>query len=112
MADARRFDRSFTKVDRSTDDFLTSLARELRDPLHPLQCSLDLIHHYGAAVPAEIREIAQRQVDHLCRVIERLDVARPSINAGPMNLVTPAAANENLSDETGVIPQIPPAFAR
>lgn len=110
----RPYDRSNATAVRSPDNALASLARDLRDPLHPLQCSIDLIRHYqDRPLPAEVRELAQRQVDRLCQLIDRLDAPRPAVDTEPVALLVPPSANENRSACDDAQRRLtPPAFAR
>jgi two-component system, sensor histidine kinase len=72
---------------RNKDEFLAVLAHELRNPLSPLVTGLDLIRTYGIQHDGlhQIREIMERQVKHLIRLIDDLlDIAR--ISSGKINL--------------------------
>ncbi|HEX5055525.1 MAG TPA: response regulator [Gammaproteobacteria bacterium] len=72
---------------RNKDEFLAVLAHELRNPLSPLVTGLDLIRTYNIQHDGlnQIREIMERQVSHLIRLIDDLlDMAR--ISSGKINL--------------------------
>jgi PAS domain S-box-containing protein len=71
---------------RRKDEFLATLAHELRNPLAPLRNSLALLHLSGEGGPTDrVRAMMQRQVDHLVRLVDDLlDVSR--INAGKIVL--------------------------
>jgi signal transduction histidine kinase len=72
---------------RNKDEFLAVLAHELRNPLSPIVTGLDLIKSYGIQHDGlnQIREIMDRQVSHLIRLIDDLlDMAR--ISSGKINL--------------------------
>ena len=77
------------EADRRKDDFLATLAHELRNPLAPIRNSLLLMGHAagdgdGQDHEAE-RAMAERQVTHLARLVDDLmDVAR--INKGKIEL--------------------------
>ncbi len=63
------------------DDFLATLAHELRNPLAPIRNSLHLFRLSGEISPSlnTVREIMERQVDQMVRLIDDLlDVSRIS----------------------------------
>jgi signal transduction histidine kinase len=66
------------EADRRKDDFLATLAHELRNPLAPLRHGLDILRRNPDSSNAlEIREMMNRQVVHLVRLIDDLlDVSR------------------------------------
>jgi two-component system, sensor histidine kinase len=66
------------EADRRKDEFLAILAHELRNPLQPLQTAVEVLEHEpDKPVPARIRKIVQRQVQHITRLVDDLlDVAR------------------------------------
>jgi signal transduction histidine kinase len=66
---------------RAKDDFLAALSHELRNPLSPIQTSLDLIDRVepGSETATRALLIIRRQVDHLTRLVgDLLDVTRIS----------------------------------
>jgi His Kinase A (phospho-acceptor) domain len=68
------------RADRQKDDFLATLAHELRNPLAPLRTGLHVLQR-GTGTPEEqrVRNIMQRQLDHMVRPVdELLDIARIS----------------------------------
>jgi signal transduction histidine kinase/ActR/RegA family two-component response regulator len=72
---------------RRKDEFLASLGHELRNPLAPIRTSVSLLTHlYPDAAPvARIREVVERQVKLLTRLVDDLlDVAR--ITSGKITL--------------------------
>ncbi|NGZ84046.1 hybrid sensor histidine kinase/response regulator [Duganella aceris] len=72
---------------RRKDEFLASLGHELRNPLAPIRTSVSLLTHlYPDAAPvARIREVVERQVRLLTRLVDDLlDVAR--ITSGKITL--------------------------
>lgn len=74
------------QADRRKDEFLATLAHELRNPLAPLRTGMDLL---GTAPTKELAErtrgVMQRQLDHMVRLIDDLlDVAR--ITRGKLEL--------------------------
>jgi two-component system, sensor histidine kinase len=67
------------EADRQKDDFLATLAHELRNPLHPIRGAVELLRlHPGLHPEVELgRDVIDQQVNHLARLIDDLlDVAR------------------------------------
>jgi len=66
------------KADRRKDQFLATLAHELRNPLAPLRTGLQVLNiSQDAAVGADTRKMMDRQLSHMVRLIEDLlDVSR------------------------------------
>ena len=67
-------------ADRRKNEFLAVLAHELRNPLGPIRCATQIIRLSDIALPDEAeqaREIIERQVGHMVRLIDDLlDVSR------------------------------------
>jgi signal transduction histidine kinase/ActR/RegA family two-component response regulator len=66
-------------TERRRDEFLAALAHELRNPLAPIRAAVELMHLEGTppAMLAHARDVVERQVEHLSRLIEDLvDVSR------------------------------------
>jgi signal transduction histidine kinase len=66
-------------ADRRKDEFLATLAHELRNPLAPIRNALEIMRVGGAnpAAPERAREIIERQVGQMVRLInDLLDVSR------------------------------------
>jgi PAS domain S-box-containing protein len=74
--------RLLQEADNHKDQFLATLAHELRSPLAPIRSAVELMHHAGPAssdLHNQARDIISRQVDHLVRLVDDLlDVARIS----------------------------------
>jgi signal transduction histidine kinase len=68
------------EADRQKDDFLATLAHELRNPLAPLRYGLDILHKRPADDRAAmVRDMMDRQLVHLVRLIDDLlDISRVS----------------------------------
>jgi signal transduction histidine kinase len=87
---AKRQDRELRDLHRRKDEFLATLAHELRNPMAPLRSGLEVLRlaaeRPGARVDTgQIRLMMQRQVDHLVRLIDDLlEVSR--INTGKIEL--------------------------
>lgn len=64
-------------ANRSKDEFLAMLGHELRNPLSPITTALELIRLRGNPSMLKEREIIERQVAHLSRLVDDLlDVSR------------------------------------
>jgi PAS domain S-box-containing protein len=67
------------EADRRKDEFLATLAHELRNPLAPIRHGLELLRRGGVAGEATDRvyDTLERQTDHLVRLVDDLlDVSR------------------------------------
>jgi signal transduction histidine kinase len=71
---------ALTEADRRKDEFLATLAHELRNPLSPIRNGLDILRTSPTATKAEeIRDMMDRQLSHLVRLVDDLlDVSRVS----------------------------------
>ena len=85
--------------DRRKDEFLAILAHELRNPLQPLQTAVELMaHDADQPVPARVRNIIQRQVLTIGRLVDDLlDVAR--FTAGKLDLRREAVTVASVVEE-------------
>jgi signal transduction histidine kinase/CheY-like chemotaxis protein len=75
------------EVDRRKNSFLATLAHELRNPLAPVRAGLDVLRLAppGSETATEAREMMERQVDHLVRLVDDLlDISR--ITSGKVEL--------------------------
>jgi signal transduction histidine kinase/CheY-like chemotaxis protein len=65
------------EADKAKDDFLAMLGHELRNPLAPVLTALELMRLRGESGAQRERDIIERQVKHLVRLVEDLfDVSR------------------------------------
>lgn len=80
------------EADRRKDEFLATLAHELRNPLAPLRNGLDILQRSPHSENAgEIRNMMDRQLIHLVRLIDDLlDVSR--VSQGKIELRREAAS--------------------
>ena len=76
----RAYAGALMEADRRKDEFLATLAHELRNPLAPIRNGLDILRADPEAPNAEeIRDMMDRQLSHLLRLVDDLmDVSRVS----------------------------------
>src|SRR5262249_2413847 len=87
VGERRRAEQALKEADRRKNEFLAILSHELRNPLAPLRNATQLMRRIGTDDPqlAWSRDVIERQVDHLSRLVdELLDVSR--ISRGTINL--------------------------
>jgi PAS domain S-box-containing protein len=87
ITERRRLEESLRQADRRKDEFLATLAHELRNPLAPILNSLHLMKKTGISDVQlrAAREIVERQVNHMVRLVDDLmEVSR--ITLGQINL--------------------------
>ncbi|HTF96440.1 MAG TPA: response regulator [Cellvibrio sp.] len=81
-------ERELRDMDRRKDEFLATLAHELRNPLGPIRTALQLLRRLDPQVPdaqENARNTIQRHTDHLVHLVDDLlDVAR--ISQGKISL--------------------------
>lgn len=83
----RQAQEALREADRRKDDFLAMLAHELRNPLAPVRNGLHLLRLQAGdpAATDRLREMMERQVQHMIRLIDDLlDVSR--ISRGKVSL--------------------------
>ena len=77
-------ERSLKRADRAKDDFIATLAHELRNPLAPIRNAVGIMRHNDRASPQQLawcRDIIERQVAQMTRLLEDLlDVSRVTRN--------------------------------
>jgi PAS domain S-box-containing protein len=81
ISERKQIDSALRETDRRKDEFLATLAHELRNPLAPIRHSLEILLR-GAGDPGLFRhatDILGRQLSHLVRLVDDLlDVSRIS----------------------------------
>jgi signal transduction histidine kinase len=84
-AELEKSEAALRAADRQKDEFLATLAHELRNPLAPLRMGLALLTREGSAEAGNTLTVMNRQLDHMVRLIDDLlDVAR--ISGGKLEL--------------------------
>lgn len=80
LLESQRYSQALKEADQRKDEFLATLAHELRNPLAPIRNGLSLLKKAGATPHAEeIKMMMERQLVHLVRLIDDLlDVSRVS----------------------------------
>lgn len=69
------------EADRRKDEFIATLAHELRNPLAPIRTGLEILRRVGDLPPvaSRTRDMMERQLTHLVRLVDDLlDVSRVS----------------------------------
>jgi PAS domain S-box-containing protein len=75
------------EADQRKDEFIATLAHELRNPLAPIRTGLEILRRVGALPPAAMRtrDMMERQLTHMVRLVDDLlDVSR--ISRGKLEL--------------------------
>jgi signal transduction histidine kinase len=75
----KRMEEALHEADRRRDEFLATLAHELRNPLAPMRNAIEIMRLAASdsATMAAARALIERQLDHLVRLIDDLlDVSR------------------------------------
>jgi len=74
LRDREQVAEKLKQADRRKDEFLATLAHELRNPLAPIRNSLHIFRATGGdrAPTAQVCEIMERQVNHMVRLVDDL----------------------------------------
>ncbi|HYG76441.1 MAG TPA: PAS domain S-box protein [Planctomycetota bacterium] len=81
MSALKHAERQLKEADRRKDEFLATLAHELRNPLAPIRNSLHVLRMAGQnpAAASRVNQMMERQVAHLVRLVDDLlEVSRIS----------------------------------
>jgi PAS domain S-box-containing protein len=87
ISDRKRYEKSLMEADRRKDEFLATLAHELRNPLAPLRNGLQVMKLAGTNTEAveQARTMMERQLAQMVRLIDDLlDLSR--ITSGKLEL--------------------------
>lgn len=87
ITERKRAEQALKEADRKKDEFLATLAHELRNPLAPLRNALQILKlaDDNPALVREMREMMERQVQQMVRLVDDLfDVSR--ITRGTLEL--------------------------
>ncbi|HKY90381.1 MAG TPA: ATP-binding protein [Nevskiaceae bacterium] len=87
VSELRALEEQLRESDRRKDEFLATLAHELRNPLAPILTGLEVLKRSGGITPElePTRAMMDRQVSHMARLLEDLlDVSR--ITRGTLEL--------------------------
>jgi PAS domain S-box-containing protein len=83
------------EAERHKDQFIATLAHELRNPLAPIRTGLEILRRVGELPPAaaRTREMMERQLNHMVRLVDDLlDVSRISRGKLELRLATVSIA--------------------
>ena len=77
IAERRRAEERLREADQRKDEFLATLAHELRNPLAPIRSTLDVLRRQAGPSDSAALVVMDRQMRHLVRLIDDLlDVSR------------------------------------
>jgi len=100
---------ALTRANRMKDEFMATLAHELRNPLTPIRNGLEILSLTGLANPTQRRacDVMGRQLRHLVRLVDDLlDISR--ITQGRLNLRRETVTLRRVIDSAveTILPQI------
>jgi PAS domain S-box-containing protein len=88
------------EADRRKDEFVATLAHELRNPLAPIRTGLEILRRVGELPPTAMRtrDMMERQLTHMVRLVDDLlDVSR--VSRGKLELrLQPVSLDQVLND--------------
>lgn len=80
ISEHKKLELGLKEADRRKDEFLATLAHELRNPLAPIRSGLEIIQRFENGVPAPVKkslDIIERQTNQLVRLVDDLiDISR------------------------------------
>ncbi|MEO5701846.1 MAG: PAS domain S-box protein, partial [Casimicrobiaceae bacterium] len=79
ISEIKRMEETLLETDRRKDEFLATLAHELRNPLAPIRNALQILKmpRVEGAIAQQTMGVMERQVEHLVRLVDDLlDVSR------------------------------------
>jgi PAS domain S-box-containing protein len=81
ISERKLAEQALQDADRLKDEFIATLAHELRNPLAPLKTAIELLRHPDAEQTRWCHGVIERQVRHLTQLVaDLLDVARITSN--------------------------------
>lgn len=87
ITDRKRAKQALYEADRRKDEFLATLAHELRNPLAPIRSGIEILQHseFDKDKIEQTLNIVERQTNHIVRLVDDLlDISR--ITQGKINL--------------------------
>ena len=87
ITERKQIEDALKEAHRRKDEFLATLAHELRNPLAPIRNSVELLRHAAndPGVMADARTIMERQLGHMVRLVDDLlDISR--VTSGKLRL--------------------------
>ena len=81
ISERKLVEQALQDADRVKDEFLATLAHELRNPLAPMQTALDLLRHRDPKHTQWCHGVIERQLRHLTQLVaDLLDISRITSN--------------------------------
>ena len=81
ISERKLAEQALQDADRLKDEFIATLAHELRNPLAPMQTAIDLLRHQDAEQAQWCHGVIERQVRHLTQLVaDLLDISRITSN--------------------------------
>jgi PAS domain S-box-containing protein len=87
ISDRKRIERALVEADRQKNEFIATLAHELRNPLAPIRNSLNILKlsQGDATAVSQLHEMMERQVNHMVHLVDDLlEISR--ITTGKIDL--------------------------
>ena len=81
ISERKLAEQALQDADRLKDEFIATLAHELRNPLAPMQTAVELLRHQDADQTQWCHGVIERQVTHLTQLVDDLlDISRITSN--------------------------------